>query len=89
LFKSLDQGTLTWFVVGALGGAIVGQFRSLPITFFASMLIGVLEAVFTPFRGHLQFVGDFRKITPFVVAVVAIVWISRRRTVTLSGRELR
>jgi hypothetical protein len=33
--------------------------------------------------------GDYRKTTPFVVAVVAIVWISRRRTITLSGRELR
>jgi branched-chain amino acid transport system permease protein len=89
LFKSLDQGTLTWFVVGALGGAIVGQFRSLPVTFVASMLIGVIEATLTPFRGSLQFMGDYRKMTPFVVAVVAIVWISRKRTVTLSGREMR
>ena len=89
LFKSLDQGTLTWFVVGALGGAIVGQFRSLPVTFFASMVIGVLESMFTPFRGHLQFIGDFRKTTPFIAAVIAILWISRRRTVTLSGREMR
>jgi branched-chain amino acid transport system permease protein len=89
LFKSLDQGTLTWFVVGALGGAIVGQFRSLPVTFLASMVIGVIEAVLTPFSGKLQFMGDYRKTTPFVVAVVAIVWISRKRTITLSGRELR
>ena len=89
LFKSLDQGTLTWFVVGALGGAIVGQFRSLPITFVASMLIGVLEAALTPFRDSLQFAGDYRKTTPFVVAVIAILWISRKRTVVLSGRELR
>jgi branched-subunit amino acid ABC-type transport system permease component len=89
LFKSLDQGTLTWFVVGALGGAIVGQFRSLPVTFLASIVIGVIEAVLTPFSGSLQFMGDYRKTTPFVVAVVAIVWISRRRTITLSGRELR
>ena len=89
LFKSLDQGTLTWFVIGALGGAIVGQFRSLPITFVASMLIGVLEAALTPFRGSLQFAGDYRKTTPFVVAVIAILWISRKRTVVLSGRDMR
>jgi branched-chain amino acid transport system permease protein len=89
LFKSIDQGTLTWFVIGALGGAIVGQFRSLPITFFASLLIGVIEATLTPFSGNLQFMADYRKMTPFVVAVVAIVWISRKRTVVLSGREMR
>ena len=89
LFKSLDQGTLTWFVIGALGGAIVGQFRSLWVTFGASLLIGVLESVLTPFGGHLLILSKLRKMTPFVVAVVAIVWISRRRTVVLAGREMR
>jgi branched-chain amino acid transport system permease protein len=89
LFKSIDQGTLTWFVIGALGGAIVGQFRSLPITFFASLIIGVIEAVLTPFGRNLQFMADYRKMTPFVVSVVAIMWISRKRTVVLSGREMR
>lgn len=89
LFKSLDQGTMTWFVIGALGGAIVGQFRSLWVTFFASLTIGVIESVSAPFTGSWQFMADFRKTTPFVVAVVAIVWISRKRTVVLSGREMR
>ncbi len=89
LFKSLDQGTLTWFVIGALGGAIVGQFRSLWVTFFASLTIGVIESVLAPFTDSWQFLADFRKTTPFVVAVVAIVWISRKRTVVLSGREMR
>ncbi len=89
LFKSIDQGTLTWFVIGALGGAIVGQFRSLPITFVASLVIGVIESVLTPFTGNVQFLADFRKTTPFVISVVAIVWISRKRTVVLAGREMR
>jgi len=89
LFKSIDQGTLTWFIIGALGGAIVGQFSSLWITFFASLVIGVIESILTPFSNSLQFMSDFRKTTPFVVAVAAIMWISRRRTVVLSGREMR
>jgi branched-chain amino acid transport system permease protein len=89
LFKSIDQGTLTWFIIGALGGAIVGQFSSLTVTFFASLVIGVIESVPTPFTGTVQFMSDFRKTTPFVVAVVAIMWISRRRTVVLAGREMR
>lgn len=89
LFKSLDQGTLTWFVIGALGGAIVGQFRSLWITFFASMAIGIIESVLTPFDGALLFMGKMRKMTPFVISVIAILWISRRRTVVLAGREMQ
>ncbi len=60
-----------------------------PITFFASLVIGVIESTLTPFSGNLQFMGDYRKTTPFVVSVVAILWISRKRTVVLSGREMR
>jgi branched-chain amino acid transport system permease protein len=89
LFKRIDQGTLTWFVIGALGGAIVGQFKSLWVTFFASMAIGLIESILTPFEGSLAFLGLYRKMTPFVVAVLAILWISRRRTVVLAGREMR
>jgi len=87
--KSLDQGTLTWFVVPALSGAIVAQFRSLWVTFFASIVVGVLESGLTPFSGNLQILSDMRRIVPVVVSVVAIMWISRRRTVVLSGREMR
>ncbi len=88
-FNSIDQGTLTWFVIGALGGAIVGQFRSLTVTFIASLCIGVVQSLLTPFHGSLQFMHDFQTMTPYVVAVIAIVWISRRRTVVLAGREMR
>jgi branched-chain amino acid transport system permease protein len=89
LFKSLDQGTLTWFVIGALGGAIIGQFRSLWITFVASLVIGIVESVLTPFDNGLQFLSDYRKMAPFVISVLAIVWVSRKRTVVLAGREMR
>ena len=88
LFKSMDQATLTWFVIPALAGAIVGQLRSLWITFGASLLIGVVESVLTPFHGNLQFLATYRRLTPVVISVVAILWISRRRTVVLAGREM-
>ena len=89
LFKSLDQGTLTWFVIGALAGAIVAQFRSLWVAFFASMAIGVIESVLTPFGGNLAFLHTYRKMTPFVISVIAILFISRKRTIVLAGREMQ
>lgn len=88
LFKSMDQATLTWFVIPALAGAIVGRMRSLWVTFGASLLIGVVESVLTPFHGNLQFLASYRRLTPVVISVVAILWISRRRTVVLAGREM-
>lgn len=89
LFKGIDQGTLTWFVISALAGAVVGQFRSLPTTFVASLGIGVLESVLTPFKDPLKFMADYRKLVPYLVAILAILWISRRRTVVLAGREMQ
>jgi len=88
LFKSLDQGTMVWFVIPALGGAIVGRFRSLWITFFASMAIGTVESFLTPFSGSLQFLSNYRRMTPVLISVLAILWLSRQRTVVLAGREM-
>ena len=88
LFKSLDQGTLVWFVIPALGGAIVGRLRSLWVTFFASIAIGVVESFLTPFSGSLQFLSNYRRMTPVVISVLAILWLSRQRTVVLAGREM-
>jgi branched-chain amino acid transport system permease protein len=88
LFKSLDQGTLVWFVIPALGGAIVGRFQSLWITFFASIAIGTVESFLTPFSGTLQFLSNYRRMTPVLIAVLAILWLSRQRTVVLAGREM-
>jgi branched-chain amino acid transport system permease protein len=89
LFKSLDQGTMTWFVISALAGAVVGQFRSLWVTFVASLGIGLVESGLTPFKDSLRVLSDYRKLVPYLVAIIAILWISRRRTVVLAGREMQ
>jgi branched-chain amino acid transport system permease protein len=89
MIQSMDQGTLTWFVVPALAGAVVARFRSLWITLFASLGIGVLESILAPFDGNLLMLSKLRKMAPFVVAVLAVLWISRRRTVVLAGREMQ
>jgi branched-chain amino acid transport system permease protein len=88
LFKSLDQGTMVWFVIPALGGAIVGRFQSLWVTFFASITIGVVESFLTPFSGSLQFLSNYRRMTPVLISVLAILWLSRQRTLVLAGREM-
>jgi len=49
----------------------------------------VIESVLAPFGGNLIILSKLRKMTPFVVAVLAILWISRKRTVVLAGREMQ
>lgn len=78
----LDLITLTFFVISALAAAIIGRLESLVQTFVAGMAIGLVEAELTAFDS----IQDYRRLTPFVVAIVAMLWVGRKRTVNVGGR---
>lgn len=68
----LDPGVLTLLVIPAVAAAAVGLLRSLSGAFGGGILIGLVEAVSTPFE-----VGPYRAAAPFVVAILVIA--SRQR----------
>lgn len=84
---AFDAGTLTFLVIPSLAAALIGRLRSLEITFAAGIGIGVLESILTPFQWSV--VHDQKDMTPFVLAIIAVLWFNRRRTVVLAGREMR
>ena len=63
----LDPGVLTLLVIPAVAAAAVGLFRSQVGALIGGILIGLVEAIATPFD-----VGPYRAAAPFVVAIVAI-----------------
>ena len=69
----LDPGVLTLLVIPAVAAASVGLLRSQSAAFGGGILIGLVEAVATPFG-----VGPYRAAAPFVVAIVVIA--SRHRS---------
>lgn len=79
----LDAIVLTFLVIPAMAAAIVGRLRSLWGTMIGGLLIGVLEAVATPF----QVISPYRTVAPFVVAIIVILWLQRRRVITFAGEE--
>jgi branched-chain amino acid transport system permease protein len=79
----LDAIVLTFMVIPAMAAAIVGRLNSLVGTLIGGLLIGLLEALGTPF----QAIAPFRSVAPFVVAIVAILWQQRRRVITFSEGE--
>jgi branched-chain amino acid transport system permease protein len=81
---ALDIPTLTFFFISAIAAALIARLRSLWVTLVAALLIGLVEALLTPFYGNLQFLTDYRSLTPFVFAIVALLWLGRRRVVTVS-----
>jgi branched-chain amino acid transport system permease protein len=86
LLTSLDYSALTFLVISALAAALIGRLRSLWMTLFGGLAVGVFQAVLTPYTGDtpISSVTSYRSAAPFVLAIVALLYMSRRRVVTIS-----
>jgi branched-chain amino acid transport system permease protein len=80
---ALDATTLTFLVISSLAAALIGRMRSIALTFFAGIVVGFVDAMLTP----IQSVSNYRDMTPFVLAGIALLVFSRRRVISLSREE--
>jgi ABC-type branched-subunit amino acid transport system permease subunit len=76
----LDYVGLTFLIISVLSAALVGRLRSLWGTLAAGLAIGVIQSCLTP----IEAVSKYSTMTPFVVAIVALLWIGRKRAAGLS-----
>jgi branched-chain amino acid transport system permease protein len=72
----LDAVTLTFLVIAALAAALIARLESLWITLVAALAIGIVQSLVTPFPA----ISQYRSMTPFVFAIVALLFFSRRRS---------
>jgi len=80
----LDAVSLTFLVISSLAAALIAQLRSLVITFFAALVVGLVSALATPITS----IAEYRNMAPFVLATVALLWISRKREISFTGTGL-
>jgi branched-chain amino acid transport system permease protein len=80
LLTSLDYSALTFLVISSLAAALIGRLRSLWWTLFGGLAVGVVQAVVTPYISLTR----YRSAAPFVLAIIALLYLSRRRVVTIS-----
>jgi len=80
LLTSLDYSALTFLVISSLAAALIGRLRSLWATLFGGLAVGLAQAVLSPYTS----VSAYRSAAPFVLAIVALLYLSRRRVVTIS-----
>jgi branched-chain amino acid transport system permease protein len=81
LLTSLDYGQLTFvIVIASLSAALIGRLRSLFATMVGGLIVGLASAVFAPYES----LSRYRTSAPFVIAIIALLWMSRRRVVTIS-----
>lgn len=77
------QGTfLTFLVIPAIAAAILGQLRSLWVTAFAGLAIGITEAALTP----MGWISPYRAAAPFVIALIAVIILGSTAQTALKDR---
>jgi branched-chain amino acid transport system permease protein len=80
---ALDATTLTFLVISSLAAALIARLRSITLTFVAAIAIGLIHDLVTP----IQSLSNYRDMTPFVLAAVALLVLSRHRVISLSPEE--
>jgi branched-chain amino acid transport system permease protein len=78
----LDAATLTFLVISSLAATLIGRLRSITVTFIAGIVIGLVNALVTP----IVSISQYRDMTPFVLATIALLVLSGRRGSALAGR---
>jgi branched-chain amino acid transport system permease protein len=76
----LDYAGLTFLVVASLAAALIGRLESLVATMVAGLAIGVVQSCLAVF----DVLTPYRTMTPFVFAIVALLWFGFAR-LRLSG----
>jgi branched-chain amino acid transport system permease protein len=77
----LDAVSLTFLIISSLAAALIARLRSLVVTFCAAIVVGLVNALLTPILS----LTEYRNMTPFVLAIVALLFLSRRRVITFGS----
>jgi branched-chain amino acid transport system permease protein len=77
----LDATTLTFLVISALAATLIARLQSIVLTFAAGMLVGLVNALITPILS----ISQYRDMTPFVLATIALLVLSGRRRSAFTG----
>jgi branched-chain amino acid transport system permease protein len=75
---ALDATTLTFLVISSLSAALIARLRSIALTFGAAIVVGLIHDLLTP----IQSLSNYRDMTPFVLAAVALLVVSRHRVMS-------
>jgi branched-chain amino acid transport system permease protein len=79
----LDATTLTFLVISSLAAALIARLRSIAVTFIAALVVGLVHDLLTP----ITQLTNYRDMTPFVLAAIALLWVSRRQAVMTRTTE--
>jgi branched-chain amino acid transport system permease protein len=68
--------------LSSLAAALIARLRSIVVTLLAAIVVGLVNALITPIFS----ISQYRDIAPFVLATVALLWLSRHREISFARR---
>jgi branched-chain amino acid transport system permease protein len=81
---ALDSTTLTFTVViSSLAAALIARLQSITVAFVAALVIGLVHDLITP----INQLTNYRDMTPFVLAAIALLVVSRGQVMTRTREE--
>jgi branched-chain amino acid transport system permease protein len=83
---ALDAVTLTFLIISSLAASLIARLDSLLVTLLAGIVVGLCTALLTPvllWPNAEYSLSVFRGMAPFVIAIVALLWLARRRTISI------
>jgi branched-chain amino acid transport system permease protein len=89
----LDAVNLTFLIISSLAAALIARLRSLVVTLFAGLAVGLCTALLTPIiawpsETNYQFsLSSYRGGAPFVIAIVTLLFLARRRVVSVGRTD--
>jgi branched-chain amino acid transport system permease protein len=76
----LDAATLTFLFISSLAATLIARLQSIVVTLIAAIVVGMVNALVTPILS----ISQYRDMAPFVLATVALLWLSRHREITVA-----
>jgi branched-chain amino acid transport system permease protein len=80
---ALDATTLTFLVISSLAAVLIARLRSIGLAFAAAIAVGLLHDLLTPITS----LTNYRDMTPFVIAAVGLLVLSRHQVMAQSREE--
>ena len=82
---TLASDALTFIVIFTLSAALIARLRSLAVTFVAAIVIGLVDNMISPITS----ITNFRDMTPFVLAIAALLFFARGRQYSFARGGIR
>jgi branched-chain amino acid transport system permease protein len=82
---TLDPATLTFLVIFTVAAALIARMRSITLAFVAAVVIGLVDNLLTPINS----LTNYRDMTPFVLAIVALLFFARGRQYSFARGGMR